>query len=168
MREQRREKIEERDEFEMEVYRISQQNNIPLLGVCRGMQLVNCLLGGTLKQDNGITSNAIHQYEHNDKAHGINIVANSLLNQIAGIKRSVVNSAHHQSIDNIGKGLIINCTSDDGIIEGLEWADKTGKAFFIAIQWHPERMYKLNLEESPLTKNVRDRFVEEIKVNGER
>lgn len=153
-----------RDEFEMEIYRISHENNIPVLGVCRGMQLINCILGGTLRQDNGITANAIHQYEHNDKAHGINIVANTLLSQVAGVKRSVVNSAHHQSIDLIGKGLVINCTSDDGIIEGLEWADKAGKPFFMAVQWHPERMYKLNLGESPLTKNIRDRFVEEIKI----
>jgi len=154
---------EKRDEFEMAVFESSQQNNIPLLGVCRGMQLVNCLLGGTLIQDIGTVANAIHRYEHNDKAHAINIIPGTLLNEITGVYRTVTNSAHHQAIDTIGRGLAINCTSDDGIIEGVEWADKENKSYFLGIQWHPERMYKLHLGKSPATKNVRDRFIREIK-----
>ena len=154
---------EKRDEFEMAVFEISQQNNIPLLGVCRGMQLVNCMLGGTLIQDIGPVANAIHRYGQNDKAHGINIVPGTLLHEITEVERNVANSAHHQAINTLGKGLVINCTSDDGIIEGVEWANKENKSFFLGVQWHPERMYKLHLGESPASKNIRDRFIKEIK-----
>ncbi len=154
---------EERDVFEMAVFEKSQQNNIPVLAVCRGMQLVNCVLGGNLTQDIGSEANGIHKFEQQDKAHGINIVPATLLNEIASVDRTITNSAHHQCINNLGKGLLVNCKSDDGIIEGVEWADKNNKPFFLGIQWHPERMYKFHLSELPSTKNIRDRFISEIK-----
>lgn len=154
---------EKRDEFEMAVFELSQIKSIPVLCICRGMQLVNCSLGGTLRQDIGPISNGIHQFEENDKAHGIDIVPDTLLQEITGFDRGVVNSAHHQSIDQLGIGLAINCTADDGIIEGIEWYNPENKSFFLGVQWHPERMFKLHLQDSPLTKNLRDRFINEIK-----
>ena len=154
---------EERDVYEIAVFNISQQNNIPLLCVCRGMQLVNCILGGSLIQDIGSDANKIHRFQQNDKAHGVNIEAGTLLNEIAQLERGVVNSAHHQALNVVGNGLQINSISDDGITEGLEWADKSNKSFLLCIQWHPERMYKLGLQNSTLSKNIRDRFIEEIK-----
>ena len=152
-----------RDEFELEIFRLSQLNSIPLLGVCRGMQLINCALGGTLLQDNGTIANAIHRFENKDKAHGINIFTGTLLNEITEIERSITNSAHHQSINKLGEGLTVNCLADDGIIEGIEWAIKENKSFFLAVQWHPERMYHFNLQTSPVSKNIRDHFINEIK-----
>lgn len=152
-----------RDEFELEIFRLSQLNSIPVLGVCRGMQLINCALGGTLVQDNGIIANAIHRFENKDKAHGINILSGTLLNEITGQERSIINSAHHQSINKLGGGLVVNCLADDGIIEGIEWLVKDNKSFFLAVQWHPERMYHFNLQTSPVTKNIRDHFIKEIK-----
>ncbi len=153
---------EKRDEFEIAVFEKSQEKNIPLLGVCRGMQLVNCILGGTMTPDIGHAANGIHQFEVHDKAHGINIEPGTLLKEITGVARTVTNSAHHQCINKIGSGLSINCTSDDGIIEGLEWTNKENKPFFLGIQWHPERLYKFQLGESPASKNIRDRFIMEI------
>ncbi|CAN5133618.1 hypothetical protein BH11BAC5_BH11BAC5_23360 [soil metagenome] len=154
---------EKRDEFEIAVFHKSQQHRLPLLGVCRGMQLINCIQGGTLKQDIGTISNAIHRFEEHDKAHAINIVKGTLLSEITGVTRTMTNSAHHQCIDLLGEGLTINCGSDDGIIEGVEWTEKENKSFFLAIQWHPERMYKFHLSELPSAKNIRDRFLKEIK-----
>ncbi len=154
---------EKRDEFEIAVFEISQQNSIPLLAICRGMQLVNCILGGNLKQDIGTISNAIHRFDQQDKAHGINIVTGSLLHEITGIERTVINSAHHQAIDIVGKGLVINCSADDGTVEGIEWQDKDNKSFFLGVQWHPERMYKFHLNDSPATKSIRDIFINAIK-----
>lgn len=152
-----------RDEFERAIFNLSQQKSIPLLGICRGMQLVNCLQGGILTQDNGIVANAIHQFETNDKVHGINITPNTLLKEILGVDRSIANSAHHQSIKKLGEGLVINCLADNGIIEGIEWQEKKNKPFFLAIQWHPERMHHFNLQTAPAAKNIRDHFIKEIK-----
>ena len=154
---------EERDAFETAIFKISQQKNIPLLAVCRGMQLANCILGGTLIQDMGPATNAIHRFENNDKAHGVNIKPGSLLNEITGVERTVANSAHHQAIDKLGKGLAVNCISDDGIIEGIEWDQKENKSFFLGIQWHPERMYKFHFANAPAAKNIRDMFIKEVK-----
>ena len=154
---------EKRDEFEIAVFEISQKSDIPLLAICRGMQLVNCIMGGNLKQDIGTVANAIHRFEQYDKAHAINIVPGSLLNEITGIDRTVINSAHHQAVDIVGKGLVINCSADDDTVEGIEWEDKKNKSFFLGVQWHPERMYKFHLNESPAAKSIRDTFINAIK-----
>ena len=159
---------EKRDEFEIAVFEISQQHNIPLLAVCRGMQLLNCILGGTLTQDIGPVANAIHRFDINDKAHGLNILKGSLLNDISAIERTITNSAHHQAIDKLGNGLQVNCVADDGIIEGVEWLDPSDKSFLLGIQWHPERMYKFHLAASPVSKNIRDKFISEVKKSIEK
>ena len=153
---------EQRDAFEIAVFEASQLKKIPVLAVCRGMQLVNCILGGTLHQDVGEVGNAIHQFDVNDKAHGINIVPGTILNAIGEIERSVTNSAHHQSINRLGKGLAVNCIADDGIIEGIEWDEQGDRAFLLGVQWHPERMFKLNLGDSPMSKNIREHFITAI------
>jgi putative glutamine amidotransferase len=75
----------------------------------------------------------------------------------------MVNSAHHQAIDRLGKGLKVSSRAEDGTIEGIEWADPEGKPFMIAVQWHPERMYVDKMTDVFLYKGIRDRFVEEIK-----
>ncbi len=154
---------EARDQFEKEVFESALTNRLPLLAICRGMQLVNCLLGGTLTQDIGPVANTVHRFENNDKAHGTNIISGTLMHQITGVERTVSNSAHHQAIDKPGKGLAINSKADDGIIEGIEWEDKNGKPFFIGVQWHPERMYTLNLQTSPASKNIRESFIAAVK-----
>ncbi len=155
---------EDRDEFEISVFYIAQENKMPVLAVCRGFQLVNCILGGNLQQDLGTALNKIHRAENNlDKAHGLNIEPGTLMNDIIQVQRSVVNSAHHQALKKIGKGLKINCVSDDGTAEGFEWGDQLNKPFLLGIQWHPERMFKFGLQDSPLSSAIRKRFIEEIK-----
>lgn len=152
-----------RDEFETELFYLSQSQNLPVLGVCRGMQLLNCVLGGDLTQDIGTDANDIHRNDGNDKKHSITVLPNTLLSKITKVEEDNANSAHHQSIGHIGNGLMINARSDDGIIEGIEWADKENKPFLLGIQWHPERMYKLDMQASPLSKNIRDYFINEVK-----
>ncbi|MEO6719499.1 MAG: gamma-glutamyl-gamma-aminobutyrate hydrolase family protein [Ferruginibacter sp.] len=152
---------EQRDEFEKTVFEISQQHNIPVLGVCRGMQLVNCLLGGSLTQDIGNDSNITHRFDEIDKVHGVNLLPDTMLHQIINTDSILTNSAHHQSVNGPGKGLKINAMSDDGIVEGIERADSNSKPFFLGIQWHPERMFKSGLAQSPATINIRERFLSE-------
>ncbi|HTQ65388.1 MAG TPA: gamma-glutamyl-gamma-aminobutyrate hydrolase family protein [Puia sp.] len=153
----------ERDHFEEKIFRCAEENKLPLLGICRGFQMVNVLLGGKLIQDLGTSGNKIHCKEESDKEHEVTIEKNTLLYDIAGQDHGKVNSAHHQAIDKLGNGLKINSRSEDGVIEGFEWEDRSRKPFLLCIQWHPERMFRLQLENSPLSKNIRSRFVDEIK-----
>jgi putative glutamine amidotransferase len=93
----------------------------------------------------------------------LDIEEGTVLHDIVKAGRLAVNSAHHQAIDKPGEGLKVNCHSDDGLIEGFEREHPNGKPFLLAVQWHPERMYKFNLEGSPVSKAIRDRFIEEVK-----
>src|SRR5436190_17298521 len=98
----------ERDLFEEKIYRYSQLNNLPVLGICRGMQLINVLVGGKLIQDldNG---NTRHKKEESDKEHAIVAESDSLLHEVSGYVAGHVNSAHHQAIDSnsIGTNLMV-------------------------------------------------------------
>ena len=152
-----------RDLFEMSLYKSAIEKNIPVLAVCRGMQLVNVLQGGTLTQDLGHLNTRHKAVEETDKEHGITIEKNSLLEDIVKVQTGKINSAHHQCIEELGDGLMINCIAEDGTIEGTEWKEKSGKPFLLCVQWHPERMYKFHLQDTPLSKNIRNRFIEEIK-----
>ncbi|HWJ25247.1 MAG TPA: gamma-glutamyl-gamma-aminobutyrate hydrolase family protein, partial [Flavisolibacter sp.] len=151
----------DRDEFEMEAFRMALKLGKPILGICRGMQLINCVLGGTLKQDLG-ELNQVHRAEGKDKAHSLKIIDETILSDKIQFSHLVVNSAHHQAVDQIGNELIANCRSDDGIIEGLEWKNRNQYPFLFAVQWHPERMYKMGLQDSPLSKSIRQLFLDEI------
>ena len=154
----------ERDYFEEKIYRYSQLNKLPVLGICRGMQLINVLEGGKLIQDldNG---NERHRKEESDKIHSIVAENSSLLHKVSGSVTGRVNSAHHQAIDPgcIGDNLMVNAYDDDDekIIEGLEFKDKTDKAFMLCVQWHPERIN--NKEENPFSENLKREFLAEIR-----
>lgn len=163
----------DRDHFEEKIYRYSQLNKLPVLGICRGMQLINVLQGGKLIQDLG-NDNAKHKKEEADKEHTIVTDHDTLLYKIAGSVSGYVNSAHHQAIDPdaLGENLKVNAydaddTSPNGssgrekIIEGLEFGDKTDKAFMLCVQWHPERMK--DKEENPFSKKIKERFLDEIR-----
>lgn len=152
-----------RDLFEMSLYKSAIKMDMPVLAVCRGMQLVNVLQGGTLTQDLGHLNTRHKAVEEIDKEHEITIEKGSLLADIVQLKTGKINSAHHQCIDALGDGLMINCVAEDGTIEGTEWKEKEGKPFLLCVQWHPERMYKFQLQDTPLSKNIRNRFIEEIK-----
>ena len=153
----------ERDGFEGKIFVHAQESQLPVLGICRGLQMVNVLLGGQLIQDLGTEGNKIHCKEESDKQHEIAIEKGTLLFDITRQDYGNVNSAHHQAIKKLARGLRINARSADGVIEGFEWEDGNRKPFLLCIQWHPERMFRLQLENSPLSKNIRSRFVEEIK-----
>jgi putative glutamine amidotransferase len=153
----------DRDAFERLVFGYALEHRLPVLGVCRGLQLINVLLGGTLIQDLGEQGDETHEaVGDTDKQHGVRVERDSLLYAIAQEEKGVANSAHHQAIDKLGKGLKVNCLADDGTIEGIEWAETGGKPFMLAVQWHPERMFTNKLPDGGLYKKIRDRFVEEI------
>src|SRR5690349_24165916 len=125
------------------------------------LQLINVLLNGTLVQDLD-QKNTTHEGGP-DKLHEIQIEKESLLYDITKTPKGNVNSAHHQSIGKLGDGLKINCRATDGTIEGIEWSDPKDKSFLLGIQWHAERMFLFNLQNSPLSAGIRNQFIQEIR-----
>jgi putative glutamine amidotransferase len=151
-----------RDEYEASVYEYAKMNKIPILAICRGLQLVNVAEGGTLIRDLD-QKNIVHKKDDVDKTHVVTIDSRTLLGDITGAMSGEVNSAHHQAADPeaIARSLMVSAVSKDDVIEGLEFKDKTNKGFMIAVQWHPERMK--DMDTNPLAKNLKKALVSAIK-----
>lgn len=131
----------ERDIFEVKLVKEVVKRNIPLLGICRGCQVINVALGGTLIQDinEEINTKIPHTYRLSLRyeVHRIKIDPKSKLAKILGTTELIVNSSHHQAVKRVGKGLRAVAWADDGIIEAIE---SEGDNFVIGVQWHPERI----------------------------
>lgn len=153
-----------RDDFEFSVLETSLKKNIPVLGICRGLQLINVFCGGTLIQDLG-NKNATHESQISDRRHNVKLEQGTTLHKVVKVDSGTVSSAHHQAIDKLGNNLVANSYAEDSVIEGIEWENGYNKPFMLALQWHPERMDKLQLGDSPLSKNIRDHFISVIKSN---
>jgi acyl-CoA reductase-like NAD-dependent aldehyde dehydrogenase/gamma-glutamyl-gamma-aminobutyrate hydrolase PuuD len=153
-----------RDLFEEKIFKYAQLCQLPLLGICRGMQLVNVLTGGKLIQDLG-AFNSIHKKEQTDKSHEVQVEQGTLLAEVLAGNSGMVNSAHHQAVDKnaLGANLMVSAHSgtEDKTIEGLEFHDKSGKGFMLCVQWHPERLEGKG--ESRFSKNIKERFLVEIR-----
>lgn len=156
--------IPERDGFEFKLLEFALENNYPILCICRGLQVINCKLNGSLINDIETIRGTNHRKisDAEDRIHKVNIDEATLLFNVVNKKQGNVNSSHHQAIDRLGEGLIVTAKADDGIIEGVEWAEKENKPFFLAIQWHPERMLD---KSSPFSRNILKRFKEETNNN---
>ena len=130
-----------RDNMEIELFNKAYDRNIPILGICRGLQVINIALGGTLYQDiNAQVPNAIGHmcgYNIHQGYHTINILEDSMLNSIFKTDKLIVNSQHHQSIKDLGKDLKISSTTVDGIVESIE---STNEKWLLGTQFHPEVM----------------------------
>lgn len=157
----------ERDEFEFNIFKNSIANYKPVLGVCRGLQLINVAQGGTLIQDLD-QLNEVHRDTNVDKKHTVTVNANTMLSEIVKQPSGMVNSAHHQSIKALGDNLEANSFADDGTIEGIEWKKKDGLPFLLAVQWHPERMDKAGIIHSPFSTNIRDKFLSAVQSNQQK
>lgn len=151
---------EQRDEFEWKVLAHSQRRGLPLLGICRGLQIANVFFGGTLIPDLPTFGKYNHSKfeEGKDRYHSISVDANSLLNSITHRDHGIINSAHHQSAGIIGKGLVANSFSPDGVVEGIERKNADEGAWLLLVQWHPERMRDKNQNEFSV--NLRKAFLE--------
>lgn len=132
-----------RDAFETRLARRCLRLNLPILGICRGMQVLNVVSGGTLWSD--LRSQYAESIDHNRRdlpntaIHPIRILKESRLNRILGAEILEVNSTHHQAIKKLGKGLVAIAFAPDNVIEGIE---STSYRFLIGVQWHPERLFK--------------------------
>ena len=124
----------ERDRAELALCRAFLAAGKPILGICRGIQLLNVVLGGDLIQDLGPEGNAAHQRE-GDAVHPVQAAPGSLLFRLYGPRFSV-NSNHHQAAGRVGAGLRVAARSGDGVVEALEH----DRLPLICVQFHPERM----------------------------
>ena len=151
----------DRDDFEMALLMSAFADKMPVLGICRGLQITNAYLKGTLVGDIpkklGKQHSAIDKTT--DRQHDIVVERGTMLEAIAGTTTGTINSAHHQSTDIPADGLRINAYSADGVVEGLEWEEPNHKPFLLLVQWHPERM--VDKETSPFANNIRTRFLQE-------
>jgi putative glutamine amidotransferase len=128
------------DEAEFTLLRWAIADGMPVLAICRGIQVLNVACGGTLWQDLHIegATHVAHDREPRDLlAHAIAIEPKSVLARAIGATRAEVNSLHHQAIRDLGAGLRAVATSDDGLIEGVELRDHR---FVVGIQCHPEEL----------------------------
>jgi putative glutamine amidotransferase len=135
-----REVSADRDEFEIALIREALRARKPILGICRGCQVFNVALGGTLIPDLPGAGYRTHaKGEAGSKTHGLHLVPGTGLRSLLGVDGGTVNTSHHQAVEKPGKDLRVTATSDDGVVEGLEWKDAAGKPWIQMVQWHPER-----------------------------
>jgi putative glutamine amidotransferase len=148
-----------RDSLELIMISYALEKGIPLLGICRGNQILNASMGGSLIID--IPADFDTTIEHNSQGmHWIRILEGTLLHNIVGIDSGLVNSRHHQAVERIAPGFRASALAPDGIIEAIEPAGTGGHSFVLGLQWHPESM--IEDSDSPLTLPVAVRFMDEV------
>ncbi|MBW6460673.1 MAG: gamma-glutamyl-gamma-aminobutyrate hydrolase family protein [Bacteroidales bacterium] len=150
-----------RDRLEMALIDSALAWGLPVLGICRGHQMLNVALGGSLIVDIPSDFDTLVRHQCGDYlscTHPVHIDTTSLLFQISGIRYGSVNSNHHQAADRVAMPLQAVAFTDDGLIEALEWKNREGKPFLLGVQWHPERMEITN----PLSGEIGRRFLEEV------
>ncbi|ROL58187.1 gamma-glutamyl-gamma-aminobutyrate hydrolase family protein [Bacteroidetes/Chlorobi group bacterium Naka2016] len=133
-----------RDSLEFLLLELAFKNNIPIFAICRGEQILNVYLGGTLYPDipTYFPSETVHRCENPNSQcfHWVYLEKNSNLYKLIGQDSILVNSFHHQGVEKLGKGLVPTAFSKEGLIEAYEWKDSSMKPYFLAVQWHPERL----------------------------
>jgi putative glutamine amidotransferase len=151
--------IFEKEETDLLILAEAEQKNIPIFGICFGMQILNVFRGGSLIQD--IESQVPNSLKHQQgkplarNSHSIDITEDSLLSRLITKKAGVlVNSHHHQAIRNIGKNLVATAKAKDGVIECIE--DTRRGKFVVGVQWHPELSWKTD----ELSRNLFVKFIE--------
>ena len=133
----------ERDLFELALFAVARQRELPILGVCRGIQLINVALGGTLFQD--LPSERPGNVQHSPpgsrdtRTHPVRIQPGSRAAAALETTTVTVNSVHHQAIKDLAPSLVASGWTDDGLIEVVE--SGPGLSWMLAVQWHPEEMH---------------------------
>jgi putative glutamine amidotransferase len=147
-----------RDSLELALIRQALKSKMPVFGVCRGLQILNIALDGTLIIDipADYDTIVIHRQEDWENCyHQVSVDTASVLFSISRARSAIVNSNHHQGIDKLGNELLITSYAMDSLPESIEWKNNEGKGFLMAVQWHPERMDTIH----PLAKNLAVEFL---------
>lgn len=141
-----------RDKYEIELFNKAYEKKLPILGICRGLQIANVALGGSLYQDIHAQLSDVfgHQptgVENDEFHHSVTVKHDTILHNIFQSEKIFVNSNHHQSIKKVGDNLIVSAIAEDSIIEAIEADDER---FLLGLQFHPEGMIK----KHPLFLNI--------------
>jgi putative glutamine amidotransferase len=157
----------DRDALELAVIRRAFELRMPVLGICRGAQILNVAYGGTLVADipTALQTDIVHtRVNEVDARHPIEVEGGSLIRKLCRVMDGEVNSAHHQSVETLAAPFTTSATSPDGVVEAFEWGDGTlgGKPFLLAVQWHPERMEY----DSPFSLPIAQAFTSEVAAYG--
>jgi putative glutamine amidotransferase len=151
-----------RDSIDFPVFADAWSAGVPVLGICRGLQVVNVARGGTLVQDLPLErpSEVPHRRpkEENRRDHPVRVDPDTRLGRIAGAREIDVNSRHHQAIEQPADGLVVSATAPDGVIEAVESED--GR-WLVAVQWHPE-----NLRDDEVSRRLFREFVQVVRARG--
>lgn len=151
-----------RDSLELALINRALLVRMPIFGICRGEQILNVTLGGTLLTD--IPTDAGTQIAHRcppgsrDCLHSVKIDKESDLFRLTGLENGTVNSFHHQAVDMIAPGMKITALSENGVAEAIERESPLGKSFIMGVQWHPEALGK----NPGLSKPLADNFLEQV------
>jgi len=156
----------ERDIFEINLARKAREKKIPILGICRGHQLINVAFGGTLYQDLSLLEN--RTFDHSDQGkfeykrkHWVEIQEGTKLFSIIKNKKIEVNTSHHQVIKEVAEGFIVCAIAEDGVIEGIE---SETDDYLIGVQWHPEVEFDDRFSQA-LFRSLVDAAMEQSKQN---
>jgi putative glutamine amidotransferase len=151
-----------RDSLELMLLALAIEKGMPVMGVCRGHQILNVSRGGTLVIDipSDIGTDVNHRAETGFNCyHGIRVKQGTLLHEITGADTGTVNSAHHQAVELSGEGLEAIAFSEDGVIESVGYQNGKAGHFLLGVQWHPERLDF----ENPFSGKIAERFISEVK-----
>ena len=153
-----------RDHIELKLVRQALDEDLPVLGICRGLQVLNVAMGGTLVQHlpeqlPGALDHEMSTHGHDERRHPIAIEAGSRLAALVGATRHEVNSSHHQAIATLGRDIHVVAQAEDGVVEAIELPART---FAVAVQFHPERMAK----DDPAMRRLFEAFVAACSARG--
>jgi putative glutamine amidotransferase len=150
------------DQLELRLIDSAMAWNMPVLGICRGHQMLNVAFGGSLIIDiptDYDTTVAHRCQDYQNCFHSVNLESGSMLNEISGIMTGTVNSNHHQGIKKLSSQLKVVAHTSDDLPEAVEWNNPAGKPFLLGVQWHPERLEPQN----PLSTSIGVRFLGECR-----
>lgn len=151
-----------RDDFELAAFALCKAQKKPILGICRGLQIINVALGGTLVLDLESVGKEDHtRHGLTDGIHDVTLIKNSFLFACSLALNGTVNSAHHQSINKVAPNLKITAFSPDMVAEAAEYKDKESEPWLMLVQWHPERLHQTD-PGNPLEAGIRKAFLDAI------
>lgn len=133
-----------RDSFELTLAKyILEETDKPMLGICRGIQVMNVAMGGTLHIDlpsDGKLCHSMNMYPRDEYTHDVEVAAGTRMEKIMGAETGKVNSFHHQAIKDLAQGFVASAVSvPDSVVEAMELP---GERFVVGVQWHPEELVK--------------------------